>query len=195
MWSINEFCEPLDHEFSGIEPLPDNLRGVRLDEDWGLKQHCGRRELKSVDFLIQTKTGYCFLEFTDIGRQIDNTLKKIATVSESSDLPRPLKREITKKLRNDVSSEARDKYLQTCQIFSQAQKQLCDVPQLSNGCKFLIVYAPLNQQLRNSDIEIYRFLDYMKNSLITAIPDEMFLKIEIITLDMFLKHFTVQPLP
>lgn len=190
MWSINEFCEPLDHEFSGIEPLPEHLRGIRMDEDWGLKQHCGRRELKSVDFLIQTKTGYYFLEFTDIGRQIDAMLTKIATIKESSDLPRPLKREITKKLRSDVSSEARDKYLQTCQIFYHVHNQLDDVPSLSNGCKFLIVYAPLNQHLRSNDIEIYRFLDYMKNSLTTAIPDDMFRKVEIITLDMFLKHFT-----
>lgn len=59
MWSINEFCEPLDHEFSGVEPIR-KLFGVRLDEDWGVKQFCELQALKSADFLVLLEGKHTF---------------------------------------------------------------------------------------------------------------------------------------
>lgn len=189
-WSINEFCEPLDHEFGNdIEPLPSQNRGVRIDEDWGLKQYCEHQQLKSVDFLMRTKSGYCFLEFSDIGRQIDQTLQKISEVRASENMSRALKKNITNGLRRSVSQEARNKYTDTCLIFSHAADHLCDSPELSKGCKFLIVYAPFSDHIQNSKEDLFKFLDYMKDSLTTAIPDAMFHKVEIITLDIFRKKY------
>lgn len=189
-WSINEFCEPLDHEFGeAVVPLPNHQYGVRIDEDWGLKRYCDRQALKSVDFLMLTQSGYCFLEFSDIGRQIDQTLQKISEIRASDTMSRALKKDITNRLKRAVSQEARNKYTDTCLIFSHTTEYLCDSPELSKGCKFLIVYAPFSEHIQNSKEDLFKFLEYMKDSLTTAIPDAMFHKVEIITLDIFRERY------
>jgi len=191
MWSINEFCEPLDHEFPDAPPLA-GFNGVRLDEDWGVKQFCGMQALKSTDFLVLLKGKHAFLEFSDIGLQIDSTLQKVKALKESN-VSDQLTKELGKKLRKAVSQEARDKYKDTCTLFSRItdyqNEKLSDSPLLAKGCKFIIVYAPFRKELQNSPADLVRFIDHMQNNLATSIPDEMFHQVEIITLDAFRNRY------
>ena len=184
-WSINEFCEALDHEFNGIDPLVD-LYGVRLDESWGLKQFCGMQTLKSVDFLVRHKASYLFLEFSDIGRQIDKVFKEIEVI-KGSNLDKTFKRSQSKKIKKAVGREAKDKYLATCQIFSHTDGCLDDSPALSKGCKFVVVFAPIENHLPNGrKIEIMKFIQNMENNLKSMIPDDMFHGVKIVPLEVFL---------
>ena len=191
MWSINEFCEPLDHEFSGIGPIK-KLTGVRLDEDWGVKQYCELQALKSADFLVLLKSKHAFLEFSDIGRQIDQTLEDIKAIKKSN-VSSALTRSLSKNLRTKINQEARGKYIDTCAIFSSISnlenQKLHDMPPVSLGCKFIIVYAPFSQKLQNSPADLARVIDQMQNNLTTSIPDEMFHGVEVITLEVFRKRY------
>ena len=191
MWSINEFCEPLDHEFRDIAPIT-GLYGVRLDEKWGVKQFCDLQTLKSTDFLVLLKGKHAFLEFSDIGSQIDRTLEDIKAVEESN-LSKARKRSLSKKFRTEVNQEARDKYKDTCMLFSRIanieSKKLHDAPPVSKGCKFIIVYAPFREELQSSPADLARVIDQMQNNLATSIPDEMFYGVEVITLDAFRKRY------
>ena len=188
MWSINEFCELLDHELRELEPLSD-LYGVRLDESWGVKQFCGMQTLKSVDFLVTLKGSHVFLEFSDIGSQIDSTLAKIEVLDNAKDLPKGLKRNLAKSLKVSIGREARDKYKDTCTLFTHVSEKLTDTPSLAKGCKFIVVYAPLRDNFSASTTEIVKFIDHMQNSLATMIPDDMFHRVEIITLDVFKSRY------
>lgn len=191
MRSFEDFRESLDHEFKDVEPIV-GLYGIRLDKNDGIKATFGLQDLKSADYFTNLKRSDVILEFSDIGRQIDKTITDIAEVKQS-DMSKQLKRKLSGDLRKELGQEARDKYKDTCLLFStlrdQFQDKVTGVPELSDGCKFIVVYAPFRADLSNSKIDIVRFIEVMKDNLVTMIPDELCNKVEVLTLDIFKRRY------
>lgn len=189
MKSFNDFRELLDHEFRNVEPLV-SMYGIRLDKSDGVKEAFGLQDLKSADYFANIKDTDIVLEFSDLGSQVDRVLNQIAEIKKS-DISSGLKKEVAGNFRKSVAQEARNKYVSTCLLFStlrdNCQDRVTDVPELPDGCKFIVVYAPFRDELSTSDTDIARFIEYMRDNLVTMIPDEICNKVEVLPLDLF-KH-------
>lgn len=182
--SINDFLEELDHKFKDVFPLTGHY-GFKLDEQRGIKQYCGKQSLKSVDYLVSNEEKHHFVEFSDIGRQIDAMFNEIAAIRELPELDKNFKKRLFKNIKSSVNNEARDKYKDTCTIFFHIDDCLSDAPSIPKGCKFVIVYSPLDGHLKNSKIEIVKFIDMMKTNLTTSLPDDMCHGVQIIPIDVY----------
>lgn len=185
MRSINDFCEPLDHEFDELN-LVLKAHGAKLDGEDGLKLYCKLNKFKSVDYLFSGKSGYYFLEFSDIAKQKDDLILRADLIKKIKDLPSKEKRRLVKSFHKTINEEVVSKYKDTCHIFIHAKQHVCNVPEtVDTGCHLFIVFSPLDDRFADNKTEIIRFLDNMKDKITQAIPDPIFKQVSVLSIDQF----------
>jgi hypothetical protein len=187
MRSLNDFRERINHEFDDIA-ITLTIFGLKIDGD-GLKKHCKLNALKSVDYIYPKNNKFPLVEFSDLARQKNQILQHITEIKSSQGLSSSLKRELILKKHKEVHTELVQKYKDTLTIISNLTKYISDVPEnLQNKNKYYIVVAPFHAEIEDSrKPEIARFLDALKDKITLAIPDEIFVGVEVIRIEDFAK--------
>ncbi len=191
MRSLNDFLELMNHEFGEIG-IELTVYGIKIDgiED-GLKQHCRLNNLKSVDYIYPKNSKFPLVEFSDICRQQHNILGDIDDIKKCN-LQQKLRTDLIKGKHKIVCQELAGKLKDTLTIINKLHNHVSDIPEnLQNKSHpYYIVYAPFHIEIDgNRKQDLSRFLDDLASKITSAIPDEMFEIVKIISIETFSKKF------
>lgn len=183
---ISSFLERMNHEIKNTDIVLD-YQGYKIDGDNGIKVFCKARDMKSADYLqCLTDKGFLVVEFSDLWRQnlqIKEDVKKVT----ASNLDPSLKRDIKKRYLTDINKELVTKYKDTISLLKVINEELKNIPEIFTKIPiYLIVVAPIDPTLdKAKQIEIVKFIDMLQNKVSSAIPSQLYSRVDIITLEQF----------
>jgi len=188
--SINDFYEPMDHEFGNIG-IELKIFGFKVDGD-GIKKHCHLNQLKSVDYIYPENDDFPLVEFSDIYRQHNALLNDIQKIKCSSGLDSKLKTEFIKGKHNEINRELVQKYKDSLTIINQLKDCLSDIPENlpHRPQHYYVIVAPFHSEIEQArKHEIVRFLDDLKSKITQAIPDKIFIGVTVIPVHNFANNY------
>lgn len=142
--------------------------------------------LKSVDyFSIHPKHGFLCVEFSDLIKQDIQIKQKIGNITESN-LESGLKKQLRKKFHKEIHQELVTKYKDSMHILQNINKTLTNIPiKFYDTAKYVIVVAPIDDLEDSEKLDVYRFLDILKEKISCSLPPYMHNGIKVITLTKF----------
>lgn len=183
---FSQFLEVMDHEFRTVE-IDHNKTGYRVDKV-GIKRHCGYPQLKSVDYFHEKDERLFLVEFSDLASQHISILERIDQL-KASNLDKKQRSVFIKSLHREISSEMRDKYLQSLTILNKMSDCIDELPDwaLVNKGRLVIIVAPVSDDINDEQkTDIVRVLEKLKDDLTCSIPDDLFLSVKILPVHNFL---------
>ncbi|USE71244.1 hypothetical protein CTT31_19310 [Pseudoalteromonas maricaloris] len=184
MVSINQFLESMDHEFSEYSDISIRRNGFKVDGERGIKVYLKMNELKSVDYFHDgNECGMEFIEFSDLYRQ-KNGLDESKKHLKHSNLDKPTKAKMLKKLHKEINIEMVNKYKDSQHILRGLLEHLYDVPKsfTSDQKSYLIIVCPLTEKNKS---DMSRFIDQLRNNIRSALPSYMFTRVNVIPLNFY----------
>lgn len=183
MRCINTFLENIDHEMPKYYKINIDRMAFKIDGDHGIKVHCEKRELKSVDYFDNhPKKGFLYLEFSDLIANDEYIANKIESI-QMADLPKNLAKEIRKDYYNKIHRELVHKIKDTLHLKTLMNSYIENIPEyFSSLGKFVIVIAPIEE---GKKADVGRCVDRWKTAIMTSMPKGMFDEVIFIPLDIF----------
>lgn len=183
---FSSFAEKMNHEFRNIDIEIDKI-GYKVDGQ-GIKFHCSCRTLKSVDYLHDCNDKLSLIEFSDLAAQHEQILRRVEKLKESN-LDRSEVRRFVKDLHGTITQEMRKKYLDSLHILECMKQYFKELPTWAKDNKgryFIIIPPIINDAPEEKKAEISRMVDTLKDNLILAIPEHLFVGVHVIQLPEFL---------
>ncbi|MEN3967704.1 hypothetical protein [Acinetobacter sp. BWR-L5] len=183
MRCISTFLESIDHEMPRFNELNVNREAFKIDGNCGIKVHCEKRELKSVDYFDNhPRNGFLYLEFSDLVANDEFIASKIQSI-ENAELPLKLTKELRKNYCNAIHRELVQKIKDTLHLKTLMNTYIENIPDYFQTLgKFVIVIAPVEEGKR-ADVAIC--VDRWKTAIMTSMPKGMFGEVMFVTLDDF----------
>jgi hypothetical protein len=186
---IQQHYEKMNPEFSRID-FDINKFGYKMDGKGGIKICCNLASLKSADYIEEKGEKIAFVEFSDLARQYHNILGDIEILREAK-----FERQPGKKISNDiylerinsVRHEISEKFKDSIHILNEAKKLYKNTPDSFNSKPHaILVTAPISdddQPCRKE--EIGRYLDALKNHVILNLPEVLFKKVHVLSIEAY----------
>lgn len=188
---ISSFQETMDHEFSDFPNLKVNKLGYKVDGNSGIKKHCNCNDLKSVDYFCETDgSSYLMVEFSDLVKQDHQIQTKLSSI-QTSDLDRPLKKELRKFYFKQIHQELTTKFKDSFSIvgiMKDVKSNLDNIPKdFNEKPKYLVVVAPIESHPEEKKIDVIRLIDEIQNKLTNSLPKQLYLSVKVVPLEAILK--------
>ncbi|WP_262385361.1 hypothetical protein, partial [Acinetobacter baumannii] len=183
MRCISTFLEKIDHEMPKYNEININRQAYKIDGNSGIKLHCQKGELKSVDYFDNHPVkGFLYLEFSDLIASDEQIAAKINEI-EQSNLSRKLTKELRKNYTSSIQRELVQKIKDTLHLQQLMGEYIENIPEFFQTLgKFVIVIAPIEQGKRS---DVSRCIDRWRSAILTSMPKGMFNEVIFITLDVF----------
>ncbi|RKG37857.1 MULTISPECIES: hypothetical protein [Acinetobacter] len=183
MRCISTFLEDIDHEMPRFSEINIDRKAFKIDGNHGIKVHCEKRELKSVDYFDNhPQKGFLYLEFSDLIANDEYIANKIKTI-EMAQLPVKLTKELRKNFYNTIHRELVQKIKDTLHLKTLMDDYIVNIPDYFNSLgKFVIVIAPIEVGKR---ADVGRCMDRWKTAIMTSMPKGMFSEVVFVPLDVF----------
>ncbi len=177
--SLSDFLELITHELPR-ESFSLLLSAYKVDGKDGIKCHCECRDMKSVDYFYALANGCRMIEFSDLELQFNSIKIKIAEI-KSSDISKPLKKEIVTKYNKEIVKEFSTKYQHSFLIRNQLDKSFSDIPNgMVNGqLEYHIIISRPDSSDENENMDFTRFLEAFSGKIMQSIPDSMLCPIRV----------------
>ncbi|MEC5208722.1 hypothetical protein QF022_003678 [Vogesella perlucida] len=187
--NLADHLEKMDHGFKRVSIQLDKY-GYRLDEKDSIKIKCGLDRLKAADY-IETKDGkFAFIEFTDLRRQINNTIEEFFVIKEAR-FPERSGKKISinhcDKIIGTITSEFCTKFKDSLFILAEIKKRFNDIPESFETIPHaVLVIAPPHINDKNMDAaDAARYFDSIKTGLTLGLPELLFKKVHIIDINEY----------
>lgn len=183
MLCISTFLESIDHEMPKFSEINIDRKAYKIDGNQGIKLHCKKGELKSVDYFDNHPVkGFLYLEFSDLMANDEFIAAKLADI-EKSNLPFKLTKELRQHYCSKIQRELVQKLKDTLHLQKLMNSYLENIPECFQTLgKFVIVIAPIEQGKRT---DVIRCIDRWRSAILTSMPKGMFDDVIFITLDVF----------
>lgn len=177
----------MDHEFSELQHLAVGREGFRIDKE-GIKKHCNLSELKSVDYFEDhTEKGFLLIEFSDLFKQDDRVQSDIESLN-ACNLDKRQKKQLKKQYYREIHQELVKKFKDSRLIATDLPNHFINIPtSFANEAQFVIVLPSFEIQGKRTKAEIARFVDILKDKVISSLPRHYFSSVSVIPLDIFCK--------
>ncbi|HHQ4724051.1 hypothetical protein [Aeromonas veronii] len=177
--SLSDYLELIAHELPR-ESFSLLLSAYKVDGRDGIKCHCECRDMKSVDYFYAISNGCRMIEFSDLELQFNSIQNKIAEI-KSSDISKPLKKEIVTKYNKEIVKEFSTKYQHSYLIRNQLDRAFLDVPNgmVDGQLEYHIIISRPDSRDENENMDFTRFLEAFSGKIMQSIPDTMICPIRV----------------
>ncbi len=186
---LSNHIESLNHEFCDNISEIQHL-GYRVDGSDGIKKVVGLNKRKSVDYFCIIKEHCQFVEFSDLARGQEDLLGIGNVIDEIKKKFHRCK--LHKLLKQDSKRELVEKFKDSKDIFHKIPECYNDIPEpfSNNNAKvFYIIYAPINDQLLDSDkATINSYLRRLKSQVSEGLDDDICERVKLLVLKSFIQE-------
>ncbi|MEQ6292195.1 hypothetical protein ACFPAG_16435 [Vogesella sp. GCM10023246] len=179
--------EKMNHGFVRIK-LDLEKYGYRLDDKNSIKMKCGLDRLKAADYIEPKGDKFAFVEFTDLRRQLNNTIKEFLVIKEATFPDRSGKKishSHCDRIIGTITSEFCTKFKDSLFILAEIKKIFTDIPDsFEKKPHAVLVIAPQHHDDKHMDTaDAARYFDSIKNAITLGLPEMLFTQVHIIELN------------